>query len=64
MDDRKVAIEHDHLVVVQERARQAGLAVESDIDRHPRLAQAGSDGLCQLLVVLDHKHPHRLLLVR
>jgi hypothetical protein len=54
----KVAVEHDHVVVVDQRARQAGLAVEGDVDRHPRVAQAGGDRSGQLLVVLDHKHPH------
>ena len=61
MDDREVAIEHDHVVLVDERACQACLAVQSDVDGHPRLAQAGGDRLGQLLVVLDHKHPHRSL---
>ena len=64
MDGRQVTIEHDHVVIVDERARQAGLAVQRDIDRHPRLAQAGGDRLGQFLVVLDHKHPHRPLLLR
>ena len=64
MDGRQVAIEHDHVVIVDQRARQARLAVQRDIDRHPRLAQAGGDRLGQFLVVLDHKHPHRPLLLR
>ena len=55
----QVAVEHDHVVVVDERARQAGLAVERDIDRHPRVTQPGRDRLGQLLIVFDHKHAHR-----
>ena len=58
MERGKVAVEHDHVVIVDQRARQTGLAVERDIDRHPRVAQAGGDRPGQLLVVLDHKHPH------
>jgi hypothetical protein len=64
VNGREVAIEHDHVVIVDERAGQPSPAVESDIDRYPRLAQAGGDRLCQFLVVLDHKHPHSPLLVR
>jgi hypothetical protein len=59
----KVAIEHDHVVIVDEGVRQACFAIEGDVDRDPRLSQAGGDGLCKLLVVLDHKHPHRPLLL-
>ena len=54
----QVAVKDDHVVVVDERACQAGLAVERDIDSHPRVTQAGRDRLCQLLVVFDHKHAH------
>ena len=63
MEAGQVAVEHDHVVVVDERARQASLAVERDIDRHPRVTQAGRDRFGQLLVVLDHKYPHLWLLV-
>jgi hypothetical protein len=47
---------------LNQRARQASLAVERDIDSHPRVAQAGGNRCGQLLVVLDHKHPHSQLL--
>ncbi len=64
VDAREVAIEHDHLIVVDERAREAGLAVQRDVDRHPSFAQPGGDRQRQFLVVLDHKHPHWTLLGR
>ena len=55
---RQVAIEHDHVVLVDRGARETGRAVESDVHGHARLAQAERDRLGHLLVVLDHKHPH------
>jgi hypothetical protein len=33
MDDRQVAIEHDHVVIVDEGVRQACFAIEGDVDR-------------------------------
>ena len=54
----QVAVEHDHVVVVDERARQTGRSVERDIDGHAGLAQAERDRPGHLLVVLDHEHSH------
>ena len=63
VEDREVAVEDDHVVVVLERAGEAGVAVEGDVDGDAGVAQAGGDGVCQFLVVLDYKHAHWPLLV-
>ncbi|HSZ14337.1 MAG TPA: hypothetical protein VK790_09915 [Solirubrobacteraceae bacterium] len=63
MERGKVAIEHDHVVVVDQCARQTGFAVERDVDCHSRMAQARGDRRGQLLVVLDHQHSHQSLRV-
>jgi hypothetical protein len=54
----QIAIEHDHVVIVDHRAGQAGLAVERDIDSHVFVPQPGRNRLGQLSVVFDHKHAH------
>ena len=64
VEDREVAVEDDHFVVVLERVGEAGVAVEGDVDGDAGVAQAGGDGVCQFLVVLDYKHAHWPLLVR
>ena len=38
------------------------MAVEGDVDGDAGVAQAGGDGVCQFLVVLDYKHAHWPLL--
>ena len=55
---RQVAVEHDHLVVIDERACESGGAIECDVHCHTRLPQSERDRLGHLLVVLDHEHPH------
>src|SRR5262249_39168953 len=55
----QVSVEHDHVVVVEQGPLKPGRAVERDVDGHPRLAQPGGDRLGHLLIVFDHKYPHR-----
>jgi hypothetical protein len=38
------------------------MAVERDVDGHPRAPQAGGKRLGQFLVVLDHQYPHRSMM--
>jgi hypothetical protein len=63
VDDREVAVQDDHVVVVDLGVDEPAGTVKGDVDGHPCGPQARGDGLRQLLVVLDHKHPHQLLLV-
>ncbi len=58
MHARQVAVEHDHVVVVDRGTRETGRAVERDVHGHAGLAQTERDRLRHLLVVLDHKHSH------
>ena len=54
----QVAVEHDHVVVVDQRSLQGGVPVQGGVDRHPLQAQPGRDRLGQLAVVLCHEYPH------
>ena len=55
---RQVAIEHDHVVVVDRGLPQAGRAVKRDIHRHALALQTERDRLGQLRLILDHQHSH------
>ena len=55
---REVTVEDDHLVLVDERLLEAGLAVEGHVDGVGVVAQAAGEGLGHPLVVLDDQHPH------
>ena len=54
----QVAIEHDHVVVVDRGLPQPGRAVERDVDRHALALQPERDRLGQLRLILDHQHAH------
>jgi hypothetical protein len=58
---REVAVEHDDVVDVTTGMGDARLAVEGDIDGHPLAPQPNRDGRCELLLILDDEHTHRLL---
>jgi len=54
----QVPVEHDHVVVGEQRALQARGAVEGHVDGHLLLPPAHRDRLGQFLVVLDDQNPH------
>jgi len=54
----QVPVQHDHVVVGDQRALEALRPVVGHVHRHPLLPQPGPDRVGQLTVVLDHQHPH------
>ncbi len=61
VEERQIAIEHDHVVGDDVRAEQRVLAVVGDVDGHALAAQNGRDRRCQSRMILDHEHPHEPL---
>ena len=57
----QVAVEHEHVVVGEREVRERVVAVERDVDGHALAAQARSDRLGQLDVILDQQYSHRPL---
>jgi hypothetical protein len=55
---REVPVEDDHVVVDRLRLLQAGGPVGGQVDGERVTPQAADDHVRQLLVVLDHQHPH------
>lgn len=55
----QIPVEHDHVVVADERAIEPCRAVVGDIDGHLRPAQAHADRVGQLFIVFDHQDAHR-----
>ena len=55
---RQVAVEENDLVAVDQRLLQAGFAVEGDVDRHARLAEAAGDDIGQPFVILHDQDAH------
>jgi len=58
VDAGKIAVEHDHVVVVDRGSPQAGLTVVRDVDGHALALQTECNRFGQLHVVLDHQHAH------
>jgi len=56
---REVAIEQDHLVIVHQCMRQAGLAIQRDIDCHPRLRKPAATVSANSWSSSINKYPHR-----
>jgi hypothetical protein len=57
-DDGDIAIEDEHVVVVDGRALEAGLAVIGDVDGHGVVPQPFCDRIGQLPFVFDDENPH------
>ena len=58
MPPRQVPVEHDHVVIGEQRVVESGGAVEGRVDGHLFLPQADRDRFGQFLVVLDYQYPH------
>ena len=58
VDEREVAVEHDHVVVVDPDALQGGGAVVHDVDGHGLPAQSGGHRIGEQLLVLDDEYAH------
>ena len=58
MNDRQVAVEHDHVIRRLRGGLQGRRAVEHRVHRHPRLTQPLSDPAGKGRMILDHQHPH------
>ena len=57
VDSGQIPVEQDHVVVGGQCAFQPGRPVDGDVHGHLRSAQAGSNRLGHLGVILDHEHP-------
>ena len=57
-DDRQVAVEHQHVVVVDARPLEAGLAVIGDVHCHRVEPQAFRDRVRELPLVFDDQYAH------
>jgi hypothetical protein len=55
----QVPVEHDHVVVGEQRVLESGGPVEGHVDGQLLLPQAGRDRLGESFVVLDYQYPHR-----
>src|SRR5450756_2675300 len=55
---RQVAVQDDHVVIVEARLVEAAAAVESHIYRHALESQAARDGGSESLLVFDDEHAH------
>jgi hypothetical protein len=53
-----VAVEHDHVVAVEQRLLERDRAVVGDIGRDPAISQAIGDVVGEIDVILDHQHAH------
>ena len=58
VNDRQIAVEHDHVIRRLRGGLQRRRAVVHGVHRHPRLTQPLSDPAGKGRVVLDHQHPH------
>ena len=56
--EREVAVEDDHVVVVDADAFQGGRAVVHDVDGHGLPAQSGGHRIGEQLLVLDDEYAH------
>jgi hypothetical protein len=61
-DDRQVAVEHHHVVVVDRQPLEGGVAVVGHVDGHGVPAQATGDGVGQQPLVLHDQHPHPVIM--
>ncbi len=55
---RKIAVEHDHVVLVHARVDKPRLTVAGDVDRHALTAKPRGDGLGELSVILHNQYAH------
>ena len=55
---RQVAVEHDHVVAVDEALLQRGRPVIGEVGRDPAVAQPLGDVVGELDVILDHQYAH------
>ena len=58
----QIAIENDHVVVVEQCLLHAGGPVVRDIRPEPAITQSLADVVGQLDLVLHDEHPHRTIL--
>ena len=58
MHEGEVAVEDDHVVVVDADALQGGRAVVHDVDGHGLPAQSGGHRIGEQLLVLDDEYAH------
>jgi hypothetical protein len=56
--DRQVAVQDDHVVMVNGQALLRGSPVEDHVDGHGLAAQPVRDGAGQLPRILHHQNPH------
>ncbi len=54
----QVSVEHNDVVVVDQRMFQTTCPIERNVHRHFRAAQADADRVRHLFVVFDDQHPH------
>lgn len=57
-----VPVKHDHFVVGDRGMLKRVVAVEDDVDGHPRLPQAGRQRHRQPGVILHEQYPHDLIM--
>jgi hypothetical protein len=58
VDDRQVAVEHDHVIGRVGGGLKRRRAVVHGVHRHPGLSQSLSDPAGQRHMVLGHQHSH------